>query len=157
MMVAKYRKIAAQKAKEQKLLEQTLKPLARRFMRDNIKLLLEGFSYDYSWLIDFYEEFDHELLMEVVDFEEYIAPDYSFINKFMAYPPLVDKLIKLGIDENNHTEFLYYLKDFVCEKDYFSRLQLRLELKKYYPEGIVVEHKRDGYFMSVILPEDKNI
>jgi hypothetical protein len=150
-----------QKLKEQQklLLKQKLDALAHMFMRDNIYLLLDCFTYDYSHDIFFYEEMDRRLCIEVREFKEDIAPDYTFIDTFMAYPPLVVKLKELDIEEKKYDTFLFNIENLLDENHYFARLQLREVLKEKYPDGIFIEDYDQSarqYYYYVVLPEDED-
>jgi hypothetical protein len=141
------------------LLKQKIASLAHTFMLNNINLLLDCFTYDYSGDIFFYEEMDRRLSMKVRDFKEDIAPDYSFTETFMAFQPLVAKLKELDIEEKNYETLLYKLEYFLDENHYFSRLQLSKVLKEKYPEGILIEdydHAAKQYYYIAVLPEDED-
>lgn len=139
--------------------EQMLVELAQRFMLEHIELILDCFQHDYTADIDFFEEMDRKLSIEVRDFKEDIAPEYSFSETFLANPPLVAKLNELDIDVKSRGYFLFRLEDFLDEKNYFTRIQLRKALEKEYPEGIVceiIDNWESGNHFHVVLPGDED-
>ena len=141
------------------LLKQKIASLAYTFMFDNIEHLLDCFTYDYTHDIFFYEELDRRLVIEVKEFKEDIAPDYTFIDIFMAYPSLIAKLRELDIEEKNYDTLLFKLEDFLDENHYFTRIQLRKVLEEKYPGGILIEDYNPFsklYFYYVVLPEDED-
>lgn len=139
--------------------EQMLVELAQSFGHKNIELILDCFQHDYTADINFFEEMDRELTIEVKDFKEDIAPEYSFIDQFRANPPLVAKLNELDIDVKSHDNFLYKLENFLHGKNYFTRIQLRKTLEKKYPDGIVseiIDNWESGNHFYVVLPGDED-
>lgn len=139
--------------------EQMIASIAQRFMTENIDLLLDCFKFDYSGELFFYEEMDRKLSIEVKQFKEDIAPEYSFIETFLDNPPLVARLNELDIDVKSRDKFLFKLESFLDGKNYFTRIQLRKSLEKKYPEGIVCEvtdNWESGNHFYVVLPGDED-
>lgn len=139
--------------------EQMLVEFVQSFVDTNIDLLLECFTYDYSGFLIFFEEMDRRFTIDVRNFKEDIAPEYSFNETFLANPPLVAKLNELDIDLKSRDNFLYKLENFLHEKNYFTRIQLRKALEKEYPEGIVceiIDNWESGNHFYVVLPGDED-
>lgn len=139
--------------------EQKLLHHAEKFMNENIDLLLDCFQYDYSGDLFFFEEMDRRITIDVRDFKEDIAPEYTFIDRFREYPALEAKLNEQNIEVKYHEKFLYKLENFLHEKNYFSRIQLRKVLEKEYPEGIVceiIDNWESGNHFYVVLPGDED-
>jgi hypothetical protein len=155
--MGKNKKLRRMAVEKKRLEEQELIPLARQFRQLNIKLLLECFTYDYSWLINEYEEFNREYIIGVRSFKEDIVENISFCDKFEAFQPLVDALEKIGLQDTYKKSFLYRLEDLLDEDDFFTRIQLREALLKAYPEGKIIEERCDfdyNYGMYVVLTGD---
>jgi hypothetical protein len=139
--------------------EQMLIELAQSFIHEHMELLLNRFQYDYSGDLFFFEEMDRRVTIDVRNFKEDIAPEYSFIETFMAYPPLVAKLRELDLKEKTNDNFLFKLENLLDKKNYFTRVQLRKVLKKKYPEGIVceiIDNWESCNHFYVVLPGDED-